>query len=295
MCVGCVGERIDVFEAKLEGAVGHAIEDVFGAGFEVSGGGDIVLHGGASDAERAHRGEADEVEGWDGSAGSAEEDHEAARAEALEGLLEGRFSNRVVDDGKTAAVGELLDAGGEVFFGVDDDLIGTGCAGEGGFFLGRNGSDNTRTESFGHLDEEEAGTAGSSMDENFVAALDGVGRMSKVVRGNSLNERACGLLGGDTFGNGDETFGGSDSQLGIGARNAAPGDVIAGFKNGDIWRNGDNCTGGLLAEGIGKFRGVTALTEVGIDEVDAGGFDANESFAGARSRGGKITESEDVN
>ena len=32
--VGGVGERVDVFEAELEGAVGYAVEDVFGAGFE---------------------------------------------------------------------------------------------------------------------------------------------------------------------------------------------------------------------------------------------------------------------
>ena len=82
--------------------------------------------------------------------------------------------------------------------------------------------------------------------------------------------------------------------MGIGASNAAPGDVIAGFKSDDVRRDGNNCTGGLLPEGIGKFRRVTALTEVGIDEVDAGGLDADQSFAGARSRGGKITESQDV-
>ena len=106
--VGGVGEWVDVFEAELEGAAGYAVEDVFGAGFEVGGGGDVVLHGGAGDVERAHGGEADEVEGWDGSAGSAEEDHEAAGAEALEGLLEGGFADGVVDDGKAAAGGELL-------------------------------------------------------------------------------------------------------------------------------------------------------------------------------------------
>ncbi len=101
--VGGVGERVNVLEAELEGAVGYALEDVFGAGLEIGRRRDVVLHGGAGDVEGAHGGEADEVEGWDGSAGSAEEDHEAARAEALEGLLEGGFADGIVDDGKAAA------------------------------------------------------------------------------------------------------------------------------------------------------------------------------------------------
>ena len=64
--VGGVGEGVDVFEAEFEGAVGYGVEDVFGAGFEVGAGGDVVLEGGTGDVERAHGGEADEVEGWDG-------------------------------------------------------------------------------------------------------------------------------------------------------------------------------------------------------------------------------------
>ena len=88
-----------MFGAELEGAVGDAAKDVFGAGFEISACGDVVLHGGAGDVEGSHGGEADEVEGWDGSAGSAEEDQEAARPEALEGLLECGLTDGVVDDG----------------------------------------------------------------------------------------------------------------------------------------------------------------------------------------------------
>ena len=48
-------------------------------------------------------GEANEVEGWDGSAGSAEENHEAAWAQTLERLLEGGFADGVVDDGEATA------------------------------------------------------------------------------------------------------------------------------------------------------------------------------------------------
>ncbi len=103
MGVGGVGERVDVFVAQFEGAVGYAVEDVSGARDEVGAGGDVVLHGGTSDVEGAHGGEANEVEGWDGSAGSAEENHEAAWTQTLERLLEGGFADGVVDDGKAAA------------------------------------------------------------------------------------------------------------------------------------------------------------------------------------------------
>src|ERR1700738_2389915 len=101
--VAGIGERIDVFEAEFEGAVGYAVEDVFDTGLEVGGRGDVILHGWAGDVEGAHGGEADEVEAWDGAAGSAEEDHESAGAEALEGLLGGGFAYGVVDDGEAAA------------------------------------------------------------------------------------------------------------------------------------------------------------------------------------------------
>ncbi len=42
------------------------------------------------------------------------------------------------------------------------------------------------------------------------------------------------------------------------------------------------------------MRGVAAFAEVGVDEVDAGGFDADEGFARARGGCGKIAEGEDV-
>ena len=40
--------------------------------------------------------------------------------------------------------------------------------------------------------------------------------------------------------------------------------------------------------------GVAALAEVRINEVDAGGFDADEGFARARGWRGKIAESENI-
>jgi len=100
-----VGEGVDVLDAELEGAVGDCVEDSFGAGFEFGAGGDVVPECGASDEEGAHGGEADEVEGRYGSAGSAKESEEASGAKALERLLEGGFADGVVDDWKALAAG----------------------------------------------------------------------------------------------------------------------------------------------------------------------------------------------
>ena len=58
--------------------------------------------------------------------------------------------------------------------------------------------------------------------------------------------------------------------------------MITGFEDGDIRGDSDDGAGGLLPEGEGELRGVAAFAEVGVDEVDAGGFDADEGFARAR-------------
>ena len=95
-------------------------------------------------------------------------------------------------------------------------------------------------------------------------------------------------------GDGDEAVGGGDGELGVGAGDDAPGDAIAGLEGGDVGSDGDDDACGLLAEGVGEFGGVAAFAEVGVDEVDAGGFDADEGFAGAGGWSGEIAEGEDV-
>ncbi len=50
----------------------------------------------------------------------------------------------------------------------------------------------------------------------------------------------------------------------------------------------------LLAERVGERGGIAALAEVDVDEVDAGGFDADEGLAGAGGGRGEIAESEGV-
>ncbi len=108
------------------------------------------------------------------------------------------------------------------------------------------------------------------------------------------SEGGGGLLRSDALGDGDEASGRSDGKLSVGAGDAAPGDVIAGLEGSDIGRDGDDGACSLLPEGVREMGGVAAFAEVGVDEVDAGGFDANEGFAGAGSWSGEIAEGEDV-
>jgi hypothetical protein len=290
----CVREWVDVLDAELEGAVGDCVEDSFGAGFEFGAGGDVVLERGAGDEEGAHGGEADEIEGRDGSAGSAEECEEAAGAQALERLLEGGLANGVVYDCEALVVGQGFDLRGEVLLGVEDDLVCPGGAGEGGFLFGGDCGEDAGAEGLRHLDEEEAGASCACVDEDLVAMLDCVGGVEEIVGGHALEDGGGGLLRGDAFGDGYEAGGWCHGELGVGAGDEAPGYAVAGFEGGDVGCDGDDGAGGLLAEGVGEFCGVAALAEVGVDEVDAGGFDADEGFAWAGGWRGEVGEGEDV-
>ena len=103
-----------------------------------------------------------------------------------------------------------------------------------------------------------------------------------------------GLLEGDAVGDGDEAGGGATANSGVGAGDAAPGDAVAGLEVGDVGGYGDDDACGFLAEGVGEMGGVAAFAEVGVDEVDAGGFDTDEGFAGAGGWCGKVAEGEDI-
>ncbi len=110
----------------------------------------------------------------------------------------------------------MLDLRGEVFFGVEDDLVGACGTGEGGFFFGGDGGEDASAEGLGHLDEEEAGAACSGVDENFVAGLHWIGRVQEVVGGQALKDGRCGLMEADVVWDGNETGGWCYGELRVG-------------------------------------------------------------------------------
>ena len=56
----------------------------------------------------------------------------------------------------------------------------------------------------GHLDEEQADSAGAGVDEDGVAGLDGVGGVGEVVGGHALEHGCGGLAQGEAVGDGDQ-------------------------------------------------------------------------------------------
>ena len=183
---------------------------------------------------------------------------------------------------------------GEVFLGVEDDFVGSGGADEGGLLFGGDSGEDAGAAGFCHLDEEETDASGSGVDEDFVAGLNGVGGVREVVGGHALKDGGRGLLCGDAIGDGDETRSGGDGELGVGAGDGAPRYSVAGLDRRDVSAERDNGACGLLAESVGEMGGVAAFAEVGVDEVDAGGFDADEDFAGTGRGSGKIDDGEYV-
>ena len=81
---------------------------------------------------------------------------------------------------------------------------------------------------------------------------------------------------------------GGDGELGVGADGGGEGDAVAFLEALDIRAEGGDGAGGLLAEGVGELGGVAAFADVGVDEVDAGGFDADEGLAGAGVGSGRV-------
>ncbi len=61
-------------------------------------------------------------------------------------------------------------------------------------FFGGDGGEDAGSEGLGHLDEEEAGAACAGVDEDLVAALDGIGGVGEIVSGDALGQSGGGLL-----------------------------------------------------------------------------------------------------
>src|SRR5277367_204563 len=111
-----------MLHADLERACIDGGEDGLRTGDEVFAGEDVMLQRGTRDEERALGGQLDEIEGWDCSAGTSEENHRAAQTEDVQRLLEGGLADGIIDDVDAAAICEALGFGFEVGLRVEDDV-----------------------------------------------------------------------------------------------------------------------------------------------------------------------------
>ncbi len=78
----------------------------------------------------------DEIERGNGPAGASEEDHVAAGPQNVEALLKRSLADAVVNHVDAFIIGETLGFGFEIGVGIEDDFVGSGFAGQFGFFLG---------------------------------------------------------------------------------------------------------------------------------------------------------------
>jgi hypothetical protein len=289
---GSVGQRVGMFETKLQGAVGNGIEDSGSSKLEVFARGDIIPERRSCDVERAEKGESDEIEGGHSSAGASEEDKRSARTEHFQRLVEGRLPDRVIDGVKPLG-GLLLDLCGKVFQGVENDFIGSGGAGKSRLLLAGDRGKDAGSQGLCHLREKEADATGSSMDEDLVTGANGVSGVSKVMGGHALKHGSGSLLKGNSVRNMDKAVSRGNGQLGVGSGNTAPGHPIADFYGGNAVAKSDHRSGGLLPGSVRERSRITTLTKIDVNKVDAGGFEANERFSGTGSGSRQIAEGED--
>ena len=114
--------------------------------------------------------------------------------------------------------------------------------------------------------------------------------MGEVMRGHSLQHGGGRALQAQALGNLDQLRGGNQRVLGIAADHAGGRDRIAGGKSGDARAQLLHCARGLAARNQGQRGLVDALAEVDLDEVDAGGLNADQHLSRPRLGDGQIGE-----
>ena len=141
-----------------------------------------------------------------------------------------------------------------------------------------------------HLHQQQAGAAGGRVHERPAAGSRRPDRVHEVVRGHALEHGGGGDLVGDRIGHTHERAGGRDHALGVRARRRRPGDAVAGSQPESVRTHGLDAAGAFQPRDEGKRPRVQTRPEVDVDEVDAGGSDANPRLARAGRSGVAIDE-----
>ncbi len=88
----------------------------------------------------------------------------------------------------------------------------------------------------------------------------------------------------------DQLRGGNQRVLGIAADDAGGGDSIAGFESSDAGTELFNRSRGLAAGNQRERSLVDAFAKVDLDEIDAGGFNADENLTRSRLGNWQVDE-----
>ena len=130
---------------------------------------DVMMKGRPSQKERPLRIQHLGIQGRDGAAGLSVEHHQAAQRQAVQTLLEGILSDRVVHYLDAAPGGQPLHFRLEVHPRVDNGLIGAQRTRNFGLVVGRHGGDDPCSPALPHLHQQLADATGGSMDQATLA------------------------------------------------------------------------------------------------------------------------------
>jgi len=124
----------------------------------------------------------------------AEADEMAAHGERGERAGERVVANRIVGNGSTHASGQPHDRLGEIFPGIDDDMVGSETLDDARLVIARHRGDDRRTEMAGPLHQQLADAARRRMDEHDVTRPDSVDVVQEETGCDTLEQTGRGDL-----------------------------------------------------------------------------------------------------
>ena len=272
--------------ARCTSASGHAREDRRRAGPQLLVAGDIGHQRRPRDVEGTAARQLLQVEGRRRSGGVAEADHEAAGSETVEGLLEGRRADAVVDHRQHGAIAEFAHPRHHVVLRCQQAV--RVAVGERPLALAfaADDTDDLGADGRGPLAEEQADAAGRGVEQCLLPGLQGEGPAQKVLHGGALEQHRGGGVEIDAVGNLHQTPGGQQQRLAVGADSGgAVGDAAAGGQ-GHAVAHGLDHTGALEADARRQRQGIEPAAVVGVNEIQTDGAVRHAHHAGAG--GGQI-------
>ena len=106
-------------------------------------------------------------------------------------------------------------------------------AGESGFFIAADGTDDGGAQVFRPLTKDRADAAGGGMNKNGITLLDAIGAADQIMGGHALEHHGGGLAIVDAVRQGDKAVRRYQPFLGVGARRqAGVGDPLADLETG---------------------------------------------------------------
>jgi len=116
------------------------------------------------------------------------------------------------------------------------------------------------------------------MHQRRLAAAKGVGVVTEIVRGHSLQHGGRGVIEIERVGDDHQSIGRHGGKLRVAPEHTGVCDAISGP---DVLHGASDAlhhAGSLLSVGEGKLRRIASFAEVNVDEVHADRFDLDERF-----------------